>query len=136
MVFDCDRYRAIVPLLKKIEDAVLGTNTGAAPSLATYYAYWEQKIFKAITLMALNGLGTLQQLFRESLERKVNLHFTCQSIFIRFSASLMVHFAIKFVYSLRQSIGMYISQWPLVGKDVCKSSELKCQDIVTNERIK
>jgi len=67
----CDRYRAIVPLLKKIEDAVLGTSTGAASSLATYYAYWEQKIFKAINLMALNGLGALQQLFRESLERKV-----------------------------------------------------------------
>ena len=66
-----NRYRATVPLLKKIEDVVLGTNTGAAPSLATYYSYWEKNIFKALNLMALNGLGSLQELFRESLERKV-----------------------------------------------------------------
>ena len=51
---------------------MLGTGTGAAPSFAMYYAYWEKKIFRALNLMILNGLGALQSLFRESLERKVS----------------------------------------------------------------
>ena len=50
---------------------MLGTGTGAAPSFAMYYAYWEKRIFRALNLMILNGLGALQSLFRESLERKV-----------------------------------------------------------------
>jgi hypothetical protein len=80
---DFNRYRAIVPLLKKIEDVVLGTSTGAAPSLATYYSYWEKKIFRALNLMALNGLGSLQALFRESLERKVISLFLEKNIFLQ-----------------------------------------------------
>jgi dynein heavy chain len=72
-----------VPLLKKIEDVVLGTSTGAAPSLATYYSYWEKKIFRALNLMALNGLGSLQALFRESLERKVISLFLEKNIFLQ-----------------------------------------------------
>ncbi|XP_073386148.1 dynein-1-alpha heavy chain, flagellar inner arm I1 complex isoform X3 [Physcomitrium patens] len=78
------QYRAIVPLLKKIEDIVLGTSTGAAPSLATYYTYWEKKIHQALNLMALHGLGALQTLFWESLERKVptaNKHGRCIRLF-------------------------------------------------------
>jgi dynein heavy chain len=54
----------------KIEDAVLGTSTGAAASFVSYYSHWEKRIFRALNLMVLNGMGALQSLFHESLLRK------------------------------------------------------------------
>ena len=42
------KYRAIGPLLTKMEGLVVHTNTGRSPKLAQYYAYWERKIFNAL----------------------------------------------------------------------------------------
>ena len=56
------KYKSIGPLLVKIEEIIAFTNTGASPVLAEYYAYWERKIYNAITKMILSGMGTLQVL--------------------------------------------------------------------------
>ena len=53
------RYRTVTPLLQKIEEAVIGTNTGRAPLLLPYYAHWERAVFRAVNALALNGLLTL-----------------------------------------------------------------------------
>ena len=42
------KYRAIGPLLTKIEGVVMHTNTGRSPKLCSYYLYWEEKIFHAL----------------------------------------------------------------------------------------
>ncbi|XP_047141246.1 dynein axonemal heavy chain 10 isoform X1 [Hydra vulgaris] len=42
------KYRAIGPLLTKIEGVVVHTNTGKAPKLSSYYSYWEQKVFHSL----------------------------------------------------------------------------------------
>ena len=46
-------------LLRKIEEAVTGTNNGKAPQLAGYYAYWERSIFTALNTMVLNAMRML-----------------------------------------------------------------------------
>ena len=43
------KYRAIGPLLTKVEGLVVHTNTGKSPKLHQYYAYWERKIFESLT---------------------------------------------------------------------------------------
>ena len=43
------KYRAIGPLLTKMEGLVVHTNTGKSPKLARYYAYWERKVFESLT---------------------------------------------------------------------------------------
>jgi hypothetical protein len=53
------RYHMVTPLLQKIEEAVIGTNTGKAPLLVPYYAHWERTIFRAVNALALNALLTL-----------------------------------------------------------------------------
>ena len=53
------KYRMITPLLRKIEEAVIGTNTGKAPLLLPYYAHWERAIFRSVNALALNALHTL-----------------------------------------------------------------------------
>ena len=50
------KYRAIGPLLTKMEGLVVHTNTGKAPRLQAYYAYWERKVFDAITKMVTSNL--------------------------------------------------------------------------------
>lgn len=45
------KYNAIHPLLTKMESLIMQTNTGKAKRMAQYYAYWEKKIFDALTKM-------------------------------------------------------------------------------------
>lgn len=43
------KYRAIGPLLTKMEGLVAHTNTGRSPKLQPYYAYWENAVYQALT---------------------------------------------------------------------------------------
>ena len=42
------KYKAIGPLLIKVEGLVASTNTGKSPKLKHYYAYWEKRIFDSL----------------------------------------------------------------------------------------
>ena len=42
------KYRAIVPLLTKMEGLVVATNTGRADKMANYYRHWERQVHDAI----------------------------------------------------------------------------------------
>ena len=53
------KYKTVGGLLRKIEEAVTGTNNGKAPQLAGYYAYWERSIFTALNTMVLNAMRML-----------------------------------------------------------------------------
>ncbi|XP_028911199.1 dynein heavy chain 10, axonemal isoform X3 [Ornithorhynchus anatinus] len=50
------KYSAIGPLLTKVEGLIIHTNTGKAPKLASYYAYWENKIYNILTKLVLKNL--------------------------------------------------------------------------------
>lgn len=54
------RYKTIGPVLAKIEGLVFGTDTRRAPQMASYYAYWERKIFNALNQMVLRAMLNLQ----------------------------------------------------------------------------
>ena len=43
------KYRAIGPLLTKMEGLVVHTNTGRSTKLQPYYAYWENAVYEALT---------------------------------------------------------------------------------------
>ena len=58
------KYRAIGPLLTKMEGLVVHTNTGKSSKLARYYAYWERKVFEALTKVC--------YCIKEDLEKKTN----------------------------------------------------------------
>ena len=42
------KYRAIGPLLTKMEGLVVHTNSGRSPKLSAYYAYWERKVYNSL----------------------------------------------------------------------------------------
>lgn len=48
-----NKYRSIGPLLVKMESLVAGTNTGKSKALKDYYAFWEKKIFGALTFVSI-----------------------------------------------------------------------------------
>ncbi|XP_064612357.1 LOW QUALITY PROTEIN: dynein axonemal heavy chain 10-like [Liolophura sinensis] len=50
------KYRAIGPLLTKMEGLVVHTNTGKSPKLHNYYSYWEKKVYEALTKLILTNL--------------------------------------------------------------------------------
>ena len=56
------RYRRMSELLRKVEEAVLGSITGRAPGLAQYYAHWERAIFHALDILIVGGMTSLQKL--------------------------------------------------------------------------
>ena len=47
------KYRAIGPLLTKMEGLVVHTNTGKSPKLSQYYAHWERKIYESLNKVSL-----------------------------------------------------------------------------------
>uniref|UniRef100_A0A2K5DJP1 Dynein axonemal heavy chain 10 n=1 Tax=Aotus nancymaae TaxID=37293 RepID=A0A2K5DJP1_AOTNA len=55
-------YLAIGPLLTKVEGLVVHTNTGKAPRLASYYEYWEKKIYEVLTKLILKNLQSFNSL--------------------------------------------------------------------------
>ncbi|KAF0872101.1 DYH10 protein, partial [Crocuta crocuta] len=55
-------YLAIGPLLTKVEGLVIHTNTGKAPKLASYYEYWEHKIYDVLTKLILKNLQSFNSL--------------------------------------------------------------------------
>ena len=59
------KYRTIAPLLGKMEELVIGTNTGKSPDLAQYYGYWEGRVFDALNKMVLRGMTTLLSMLTE-----------------------------------------------------------------------
>ncbi|XP_072163343.1 dynein axonemal heavy chain 10-like [Diadema setosum] len=50
------KYRAIGPLLTKMEGLVVHTNTGRSPRLHAYYAFWERRVYETLTKMVLKNL--------------------------------------------------------------------------------
>ncbi|XP_041455872.1 dynein heavy chain 10, axonemal-like [Lytechinus variegatus] len=51
------KYRAIGPLLTKMEGLVVHTNTGKSPRLAAYYAFWERRVYETLTRMVIRNLS-------------------------------------------------------------------------------
>lgn len=43
------KYSAITQLLIEVERRVANTNSGKSPQLASYYAYWENRIYQVLT---------------------------------------------------------------------------------------
>ncbi|KAG2470484.1 DYH10 protein, partial [Polypterus senegalus] len=56
VIFLCRKYNAIGPLLTKVESLVVHTSTGKAPNMAHYYAYWERRVYNALTTMVLKWI--------------------------------------------------------------------------------
>ena len=52
-------YDNLPPLLRKVEESVLGSNTGRSPVLAAYYSHWERAVNSAIVTMVVNGMKKL-----------------------------------------------------------------------------
>lgn len=50
------RYKAIGPLLVKMEGLVTQSNSGKNPKLQQYYAHWERRIYQSISTVSLDNL--------------------------------------------------------------------------------
>uniref|UniRef100_A0A8C5K168 Dynein, axonemal, heavy chain 10 n=1 Tax=Jaculus jaculus TaxID=51337 RepID=A0A8C5K168_JACJA len=55
-------YLAIGPLLTKVEGLVVHTNTGRSPKLASYYEYWEGRIYDVLIKLILKNLQSFNSL--------------------------------------------------------------------------
>ncbi|XP_055461995.1 dynein axonemal heavy chain 10 [Psammomys obesus] len=55
-------YMAIGPLLTKVEGLVVHTNTGRAPKLASYYEYWEGRVYEVLGKLILKNLQAFNSL--------------------------------------------------------------------------
>lgn len=58
------KYRAIGPLLTKMEGLVANTNSGKSEQLRAYYNHWEKKIYDALLQCTINNLKRCNMLIR------------------------------------------------------------------------
>ena len=52
------KYHSIKPLLLKVEMIVADSDKGQALQLASYYRYWEKRVFNAVTTMVVQSMAT------------------------------------------------------------------------------
>lgn len=64
------KYRAIGPLLTKMEGLVVHTNTGKSPKLSQYYSYWEKFMYES--LLKVNLLLYVDVRFQENVTLYLN----------------------------------------------------------------
>ena len=83
------QYTQIGPLLMKVEELVVNTNTGRSPRMASYYAHWEQQIFGALNKMVLATLGGFLQLITPRKEGEGGA-YTGSKSFALFKVSAML----------------------------------------------
>ncbi|XP_050408300.1 dynein axonemal heavy chain 10 [Patella vulgata] len=50
------KYRAIGPLLTKMEGLVVHTNSGKSPKLRQYYAFWERRVYESLTKLIMKNI--------------------------------------------------------------------------------
>lgn len=60
------KYRAIGPLLTKMEGLVVHTNSGRSSKLSAYYSYWEKKVYDALTKLIMSNLRRFEVALRTS----------------------------------------------------------------------
>lgn len=60
------KYRAIGPLLTKMEGLVVHTDSGRSPKLSAYYSYWEKKVYDALTKLIMSNLRRFEVALRTS----------------------------------------------------------------------
>ncbi|KAL3856163.1 hypothetical protein ACJMK2_010948 [Sinanodonta woodiana] len=58
------KYKAIGPLLTKMEGLVVHTNTGKSPKLNRYYGHWERKVYDTLTKMITDNLRRFEVALR------------------------------------------------------------------------
>lgn len=56
-------YETFTPILMKMENQILQTNTGGAPAMKDYYEYWENKVYVSLYKMIVQNM----QHFHEEL---------------------------------------------------------------------
>ncbi|GIQ86802.1 dynein heavy chain, partial [Kipferlia bialata] len=76
------QYASMVTSLKKIEETITGDASGKCALMSEYYAYWDRRVFKALTTMVLGGFSRLKKLLLGPTDRSEPL--------FRVSASLSV----------------------------------------------
>ncbi len=76
------KYRSMSELLRKVEEAVLGSVAGTAPALAQYYVHWERAVFHALNALTIGGttamLRTLEGPAADDTEPKPPLIEVCR----------------------------------------------------------
>ncbi|KAI9351727.1 dynein heavy chain, N-terminal region 1-domain-containing protein [Zopfochytrium polystomum] len=64
------KYKGIGPLLIKLESLVAGSNTGKSKVLREYYAYWERRIFTALSYLVINNIQFLDSLLSSNAKKR------------------------------------------------------------------
>ena len=53
------KYHGMSELLRKLEEAVLGSISGTAPALAQYYVHWERAMFHTLNALTVGGMTAM-----------------------------------------------------------------------------
>ena len=60
------KYRAMGPLLTKMEGLVVATNSGRSEKMANYYRYWERKMYDGIYTAIMSNLQNFEARLKKS----------------------------------------------------------------------
>ncbi|XP_067910593.1 dynein axonemal heavy chain 10 isoform X5 [Heterodontus francisci] len=82
------KYKAIGPLLTKMEGLVFHTNTGKASKMALYYRFWERRVYDCLVKMILRNLQQINvAILGSSPLFQVEVHLSAPEIVLKPNAS-------------------------------------------------
>uniref|UniRef100_UPI00398F6830 dynein axonemal heavy chain 10 isoform X2 n=1 Tax=Pristiophorus japonicus TaxID=55135 RepID=UPI00398F6830 len=82
------KYKAIGPLLTKMEGLVFHTNTGKASKMALYYTFWERRVYDSLIKMILKNLQQVNvSILGFSPLFQVEVHLSAPEIVLKPNAS-------------------------------------------------
>lgn len=114
------KYNSIGPLLIKMESFVMNTNSGRNPAMKSYYAYWESKIYLALTHVLLANLLFLDNLLNGGKNKskravtvkgplfKIQAMLSAPEIVTSPMANEIYKMTIKYVRSIIDSTKMFL----------------------------
>ncbi|XP_051888343.1 dynein axonemal heavy chain 10 [Pristis pectinata] len=82
------KYKAIGPLLTKMEGLVFHTNTGKASKMALYYTFWERRVYDSLVKMIIKNLQQINaSLLGNNPLFQIEVHLSAPEIVLKPSAS-------------------------------------------------
>ncbi|XP_069789574.1 dynein axonemal heavy chain 10 isoform X2 [Narcine bancroftii] len=103
------KYKAIGPLLTKMEGLVFHTNTGKASKMALYYSFWEHRVFDSLVKMIIKNLQQISaSILRDNPLFQIEVHLSAPEIVLKPNASEVYQLTLQNIKDCVETTKMFV----------------------------
>ncbi|XP_067862341.1 dynein axonemal heavy chain 10 [Heptranchias perlo] len=103
------KYKAIGPLLTKMEGLVFHTNTGKASKMALYYTFWERRVYDSLVKMILKNLQQINlSILGYNPLFQVEVHLSAPEIVLKPNASEVYQLTVQNIKDCVETTKLFV----------------------------